>query len=1044
MITSIARRVIDAPVLALLGVALLLVVGVQSLRALPIDAVPDLTNVQVQVLTSAPGLSPTEVETLVTQRVELAMTGIPGMTRVRSVSRSGVSAVTLLFDDDVGLAAARTLVAQRLPDARDAIPENLGRPLLGPLTTSLGEVYHFTLRWPGHSLTEMRTLLDWEVAYRLRSVPGVVEVNSWGGDSRQLEVRLKEHALLAHGVTPRMVEDAVLGTGNTTSGGFIERGEEGTFVRARTSYRSREDVARQVVATRESEGVVRPLFVDDVASVVDGAAPRFSAATADGKGETVYTMVQMVAGGNANDVVKRVKTRLAEIQAGLPKAAVIEPFYDRASFVDRVLGTVKKNLVEGAVIVAIVLLVMLGDVTAGLLVVSVIPLSMLGAIAFMQRFGVSGNLLSLGAIDFGLVVDGAVVVVEGALAAMVAHRLDGKAAMLRVASETGRPVTIGVLIIAIVYVPVLLLEGVEGKMFRPMALTVLFALGTALVLTFTWIPALGGLVLRRAKHHEPRIVSWLRSGYRPLLLWAVRHYRVAITGVGTLLAAGVVLAWTRGVVFVPRLEEGSVAIQVTRPPSVSIAEAARGTTAIERALAKFPDVTRVVSRTGSPDVATDVMGPEQSDIFVMLRPRSEWVTAHDAAGFADAFAPRLAEALPGAAFAFTQPIEMRVQELIGGVKADVGVKIFGSDLSRLKDLSGRMARIVAATPGASDVRVEPISGLAVLTLEPDMRRLGQLGVRARDFTEFVETMRTGRRLGRLVEGERRFDVVMRAAVPPVPDDGPMQHLRIPLAGGRAVPLGDLARVELSEGPAQVSREQGRRRILIEANVRGRDLLSFVQELKARARGLDLPSGYWLEYGGAYENLASASARLAIVVPLTLLAILVLLYIAFGTWRPALLIFVNVPAAATGGLIALALRGLDLSISAAVGFLALFGVATLNAMVLLAAALHRQHLGEPREEAITHAALERVRPVLVTALVAALGFLPMAVATGTGAEVQRPLATVVIGGLITASLVTLFALPALFARLASPSKSLEPVATETPELGAEVVVPPLTP
>lgn len=1029
MIAGIARRVIEAPVLALLGVALLVIVGVRSLQSLPIDAVPDLTNVQVQVLTSAPGLSPTEVEQLVTQPVELAMMGIPGMTRVRSVSRSGVSAVALIFEDGVELESARTLVAQRLADARDAIPENLGRPLLGPLTTSLGEVFHFTLRWPGHSLEERRTLLDWEVAYRLRSVPGVVEVNSWGGDSKQLEVRLKEHALLAHGITPRMVEEAVLGTGNTTSGGFIERGEEGTFVRARTSYKSREDVARQVVATRDSQGVIRPIFVDDVAEVVSGVAPRFSAATADGKGETVYTMVQMVAGGNAHDVVRRVKARLAEIQAGLPNGAVIEPFYDRASFVDQVLSTVKKNLVEGAVIVAVVLLVMLGDLTAGLLVVSVIPLSMLGAVALMRRFGVSGNLLSLGAIDFGLVVDGSVVVVEGALAAMAAHQLKAKDAMLRVARETGRPVTVGVLIIAIVYVPILLLEGVEGKMFRPMALTVLFALGTALVLTFTWIPALGSLLLRRAKQHEPRIVVWLRRWYRPLLLRAVRHFRVTLLGVGALLGIGVLLAWTSGAEFVPRLEEGAIAIQVTRPPSVSITEASRGTTAVERALAKFPEVTRVVSRTGSPDVATDVMGPEQSDVFVMLKPRSEWVTAHDAAGFADAFAPALASALPGAAFAFTQPIEMRVQELIGGVKADVGIKIFGSDLARLRELSGRMARLVAAMPGASDVRVEPISGLSMLTLEPDMRRLGQLGVRAEDFSEFVELLRTGRRVGRLVEGERRFDVVMRAAASPVPDDGPMQKLRIPLAGGRAVPLGDLASVELSEGPAQVSREQGRRRILIEANVRGRDLLSFVQDLKVRAQSLELPTGYWLEYGGEYENLASASARLAIVVPLTLLAILVLLYIAFGQWRPALLIFVNVPAAATGGLIALALRGLDLSISAAVGFLALFGVATLNAMVLLSAALHRQGLGEAREAAITNAALERLRPVLVTALVAALGFLPMAIATGAGAEVQRPLATVVIGGLITASLVTLFALPALFARLASPTEAPESSPTE---------------
>jgi cobalt-zinc-cadmium resistance protein CzcA len=1021
MIAQTARKVIESPILAFVGVALLVIVGVRSFRSLPIDAVPDLTNVQVQVLTSAPGLSPLEVERLVTHPVELAMTGIPGVERIRSVSRSGVSAVTLVFDEGSDLSSARTLVAQRLPDARDAIPSNAGRPQLGPLTTSLGEVYHFTLRWPGHSLREIRTLLDWDVASRLRSVPGVVEVNSWGGDVRQLEVRLVERLLLAHGVTQGMVEEAVLGTGNTVSGGFIERSEEGTFVRAQMAYGSREDVARQVVATHRGSGTVRPVFVQDVAEVVEGAAPRFAAATADGQGETVYTMVQMIAGGNAHQVVARVKERLDEIRASLPEGAVIEPFYDRASFVDEVLGTVQKNLLEGAVIVALVLLVMLGDLRAGLIVVSVIPLSMLGAFSLMHWFGVSGNLLSLGAIDFGLVVDGSVVVVEGALAAMAGHQLTGKQAMGRVASETGRAVTLGVLIIGIVYVPVLLLGGAEGKMFRPMALTVLFALFTALVLTFTWVPAAGSLLLRRTTHHEPRVVRGLRSVYQPLLVRIVRHPKAAILGVSSLSVLGLLLGLTRGAEFVPRLEEGDLAIQVTRPPSVSLAEAVRGTMAVERALATFPDVVRVVSRTGSPDVATDVMGPEQSDVFVILKPRDQWVTATDAAGFAEAFAPVLQAALPGAAFGFTQPIEMRVQELLGGVRADVGIKIYGNDLAKLGELADEVARRLGGVKGTADVRIEATSGLEVMTLEPDMRRLGQLGVHPREFGDFVEALRAGRHIGRLQEGERRFDVVLRAATVPFADDGPMQALRIPLEQGRSVLLGDVARVRVDQGPAQVSREQGRRRILIEANVRGRDLMTFVQDLKMVVGSIPLPPGYWVEYGGEYENLASAGARLSIVVPLTLVVVLLMLYFAFGAFRPALLIFLNVPAAATGGMLALTLRGLELSVSGAVGFLALFGVATLNALVLLAAAQHRQRQGETRLEAMLHAASERVRPVLVTALVAALGFLPMALATGTGAEVQRPLATVVIGGLVTSTLVTLFALPALYARFASETE-----------------------
>ncbi|MFO0564364.1 MAG: CusA/CzcA family heavy metal efflux RND transporter [Polyangiaceae bacterium] len=1015
MIGRVARLVVEYPLLTVLGVLALVIVGAQSYRTLPIDAVPDLTNVQVQVLTSAPGLSPTEVERLVTQPVELAMTGVPHVQRIRSVSRSGVSAVTLVFEDDMGLADARELVSQRLPAAREMIPPSAGRPELGPLTTSLGEVYHFTVRWPGHSLREIRTLLDWDVAYRLRSVPGVVEVNSWGGDTRQIEVRLDERSLLSTGVTPTMVEEAVLGAGQNVSAGFVERSEEGTFVRAETSYRTRDDVARQVVAIKTHEGNTRPVLVQDVAEVVDGQAPRFAAATADGKGETVYTMVQMIAGGNAHQVVARVKERLQEIEKSLPEGAVIEPFYDRSAFVDEVLGTVKKNLLEGGAIVALVLLLMLGNLRAGLVVASVIPLSMLGAFILMRYFGVSGNLLSLGAIDFGLVVDGSVVVIEGALAAMAAHHLSGKQAMGKIAGEMGRAVTMAVLIIAIVYAPVLLLQGVEGKMFRPMALTVLFALGVSLVLTFTWVPAMGGLLLSGAAHDEPRVVQWLRRLYRPVVTHLVDRWRLAASAVAVLIVLGGAVAATRGAEFVPRLEEGDLAIQVTRPPSVTLAEASRGTTAVEQVLARYPEVERVVSRTGSPDVATDVMGPEQSDVLVIMKPRKEWRTAHDAAGFAEVLGPELEKALPGSAFGFTQPIEMRVDELIGGVKADVGVKIFGHDLPTLRKVAEELSQVISATRGAADVRVEPMSGLSTLTLTPETREMGRRGVPTAEFATFVEMLRGGRHAGHVIEGERRFDVMLRAASSPIPDDGPMSRVRMPLADGRSVLLGDITRISTSDGPAQVSREQGRRRVLIEVNVRGRDLASFVQDLRRRIDQVKLPAGYYVEYGGEYENLASASARLAVVVPLTLAVVLVLLYLAFGSIRPALLIFVNVPAAATGGFVALALRGLELSVSAAVGFLALFGVATLNGVVLLASVQNRQRAGSPTRDAVLGAADERVRPVLVTALVAALGFVPMAIATGTGAEVQRPLATVVIGGLVTASLVTLLALPALYVR-----------------------------
>ena len=1016
MIARLAKLVIGNPILAAVGVLALVVVGWRSYVTLPIDAVPDVTTVQVQVLTRMPGLSPLEVEQLVTRPVELSMTGIPGVETVRSISRAGVSAVTLVFDDAADLERARQLVSQRLPNARESIPVPGARPDLGPLTTGLGEIYHFTLAWPGHTASELRTLLDWDIGYRLRSVPGVVEVNAWGGETRQIEVRLRDRDLVTTGIAPESVEKALLAAGRSVSAGAIERREEGTFVRLDGTYKSLADVASLVVSDAPVTGRHGvPVVVSDVADVVDGTAPRLSAATADGNGETIYAMVQMVAGGNAHEVVRRVKTRLAEIAPSLPRGVKIEPFYDRAAFVSDVLATVQRSLVEGGLVVGLVLLAMLGDLRAGLLVASVIPLSMLGAFALMRAFGVSGNLLSLGAIDFGLVVDGAVVVVEGALAAMATRGFAGKRAMASVAEEVGRPVTLAVLIIAIVYVPVLLLEGVEGKMFRPMALTVLFAIGTALVLTFTWIPALGGVVLGAVKHREPWLPRVLSAAYRPVLRRVAPHPWYAALGIAILLGAGAAVALTRGAEFVPRLEEGNLAVQITRPPSVSLAEAIRGTSAVERALRDFPDVARVVSRIGSPDVATDVMGVEQADVMVMLKPRAAWVTARDASGFAARFEPALRRALPGASFAFTQPIEMRLAELIGGVRSDVGIKLFGEDLPTLRRLAAEISATTSATPGAADVRVEPLSGLEMLSLRPDPLKMARLDVRPEQLQLFVETQRIGRHAGILIEGERRFDVVLRVANPPPADPEPLARLRVPLEDGRVVQLGDVARVALESSPAQMSREQARRRVVIETNVRGRDLAGFVAELQTRVARLELPAGYSVEYGGQYTNLARATRRLAVIVPATLFVILVLLYMAFGALRPALVIFVNIPAATSGGLFALALRGLDLSISAAVGFLALFGVATLNGVVLLSAIRHKQVTGLAPLEATFAAAEERVRPVITTALVAALGFVPMAIATGTGAEVQRPLATVVIGGLVTATLATLLGLPALYAR-----------------------------
>lgn len=985
--------------------------GIRGYLNLTVDAVPDVTSVQVQVLTSASGFSPLEMESLITRPVELAMSGLPGAKSIRSVSRTAVSAVTVVFDEDVPLADARELVAQRLPAATQAIPAAAGRPQMGPMSTGLGEVYHFTLSWPGHTSMELRTLLNWEIAYPLRTVPGVVEVNGWGGDERQIEVRLRSTDLNAFNVSPGEVEKVLLGTGQNAGGGALERGEEQILVRLDAQYRSVSDIEEQLI---HAHGGV-PIRVRDVATVREGPAPRVAAATADGEGNTQYVMVQMIAGGNASKVVADVKRRLDEIKERLPEGVRIEPFYDRAAFVSRVLATVWKSLAEGGLVVALVLLLLLGDLRAGLLVATVIPLAMLGAFGFMHMFGLSGNLMSLGAIDFGLVVDGAVVIVEGALTGMLANQWTGKVALARDAEKFGSAIAFGVLIIGVVYVPVLMLQGVEGKMFRPMALTVLFALGTALVLTFTWVPALGALLLTKVHSSEPLIVRLIRRVYSPVNSYVTAHpllplvLAVGLLGVGTWVGSGI------GADFVPRLEEGDLVIQLTRPPSVSLAESERGTTTVERVLMQFPEVERVISRTGSPDVATDVMGLEQSDIFIKLRPKAEWTTASDREDLIAVYDEALLRAMPGSAIGYTQPIEMRVQELLGGVKSDVGIKVFGSDVRILQRVARDISKLATGIEGAEDVRVEPSEGLPLISLRPNLHQAARFGIQSEILRENVELLREGRRVGTLAEGDRRFPVQLRFDTVPRADVDDLRLMALPLGDGRRILMGDVVDLAVDDVPAMLSREQGRRRLTIEANVRGRDLSSFVGELKARIAQLELPAGYFIELSGQYENLVQAVERLMIVVPLTLVVIFLLLYLTFGALRPALLILLNVPVATSGGLLALAARGMPFSVSAAVGFIALFGVATMNGVVLLAAIREHRKGGASALDAARLGAEGRLRPVLTTAVVASMGFLPMAIATGTGAEVQRPLATVVIGGLVTATFLTLFVLPTLSIR-----------------------------
>ena len=1008
MIASIVAASVRARLVVVLLTLLGAMLGVRAYVRLPVDAVPDLTNVQVQVLSNAPGLSPLETENLVTRPVELAMAGIPGMETVRSLSRAGVSAVTIVFRDDVPLDLARERVAQRLPDARAAVPRFASPPEMGPPTTGLGEVYHFIVRWPGHSLRDVRTVLDWEIALPLKLVPGVVEVNAWGGERREVEVRLRTNDLLAFGLTPAHVERALAEAGITLGGGALARGDEQLLVRFDGMYRSLAEVGAQVVKLRDH---ATPVLVRDVADVVDGSPMRQSAATANGEGEVVYAMVQMVAGGNANVVVRDVKKRLAELEGLMPAGLLIEPIYDRAALVDRVLATVRASLLEGGAVVIGVLFLLLGDWRAGLVVASAIPLAMLAAFGLMGAAGVSGNLMSLGAIDFGLVVDGAVVVIEGALATMVAQRVSAGEALVREARAKGRPLALAMLILAVVYVPVLMLEGVEGKLFRPMALTVLFALGAAFALSFTWIPALASYVLRTHADEEPRVVGTLRAWHERIFLPTFARPRLAIVLASSLVVIGALSLFGSGAEFVPRLDEGDFVVQVTRPASLSLAEAVTGTTDVEKTLKTFPEVRAVVSRTGSPDVATDIMGIEQSDVFVLLKPRETWTTAKTPDGLALAFSDALGRAMPGASFGITQPIEMRTSELVGGVKSDVGIAIVGDDLDALKRVEAEVVRALKSTRGSADVRGEALEGMDMLSVRPDPMRAARAGVTPDDLATAIELVRAGRPVAILREGERRFDVVMRSSLPPLPTEAGFAASIVVVEGGRAVPLGEASTLERSDVPAVVGREQARRRVLVEANVRGRDLASFVGELQGKLARIDRPRGFAFHVRGQYDHLVSSFERLAVIVPVVLVVLVVLLFLTFGEVRPTSLVLSNVPVAASGGLMALAARGLPLSISAAIGLIALFGVATLNGVVLLSGVLERFHSGESLDEALVAGTRGRFRPVLTTAFVAALGFLPMALASGTGAEVQRPLATVVMGGLVTSTLLTLVFLPA---------------------------------
>ncbi len=1027
MIQTIIRLSVRHKLLVVLATLGLVAAGVYHLMRLPIDAVPDITNNQVQVVTVSPSLAPQEVEQLITYPVEVSVANLPGVVEVRSVSRFGLSVVTVVFEDGVPVLDARQYVKEQLALAAEEIPPGLGTPELMPITTGLGEIYQYVLEVkPGYEdrydPMELRTIQDWIVKRQLAGTPGIIEVSSFGGYLKQYEVALDPARMQALGVTIQDVYEALERNNQNSGGSYIEKTHTAWYIRTEGMVQTLDEIGQIEVARRGG----LPVLVRDVGELRFGHAKRFGAMTMDGKGEVVGGITLMLKGANSYEAVANVKARIEHIRKGLPEGVDIYPYLDRARLVDKTIATVRNNLLEGGLIVIVVLVLLLGDLRAGLIVASVIPLAMLFAIILMNYTGIMANLMSLGAIDFGIVVDGAVIIVEGVmhtLFTLYVGRQLTQAQMDDLVTEAAaklfRSAVFGVGIILLVFVPIMTLTGVEGKMFRPMALTFSYAILGAMILSLTWVPAMAALLLpKKVRAHRSfadRLIGALRAAYRPLLEGSLRRPWLVLGTAVVLFAWALITFRQMGAEFVPTLEEGDLAMQMTIQPGSSLEESIRTATEAERILLEqFPEVRHVVSKIGTAEVPTDPMAIESADIMILLEEKDQWTTAHTR----EELVERMKEALSvlsWATFDFTQPIQLRFNELMTGAKTDVAVKIFGEDTETLKRLADRAAAIIRRIPGAGDVQVEQTQGLPQLVVRYDRARLARYGLDVATLNRTVRAAFAGEPAGVVFEQERKFDLVLRLDAP-YRQEVDLDNLFVATADGHLVPLSEVARLEQTEGPMQISREQAQRRIVIGVNVRARDVASLVADIEqALDRELDMPPGYFITYGGQFENLQAAQARLMVAVPVALVLIFLLLYFTFGKIKYALMIFTAVPMSAVGGVWALWLRGMPFSISAGVGFIALFGVAVLNGIVLIA---HFNRLRYERgmtdlREVILLGAAERLRPVIMTATVAALGFLPMALSTSNGAEVQRPLATVVIGGLLTATLLTLFVMPAIY-------------------------------
>lgn len=1016
--------------LAVLGMAAL---GLYSYTRLPIDAVPDITNVQVQINTAAPGYSPLETEQRITYPVETVMAGLPGLEQTRSLSRYGLSQVTVIFRDGTDIHFARQLVNQRIQEARDQLPPGI-TPAMGPISTGLGEIYLWTVEAdPGarkpdgspYTLSDLREIQDWVIRPQLRNVPGVTEVNAIGGHARAYVVAPELERMASYGLALADVVGALEKNNDNVGAGYIERRGEQYLVRVPGQVRSLDEIGDVIVGSAQGQ----PIRVRDVATVQTGGELRTGAATENGR-EVVLGTVFMLIGENSRAVSQAVDRKMAEINRTLPAGVKAVTVYDRTTLVDKAIATVKKNLLEGAVLVIAILFLFLGNLRAALITALVIPLSMLFTFTGMVHYRVSANLMSLGALDFGIIVDGAVVIVENCVRRLAHAQASQGRALTRderlqevfaAAREARRPLLYGQLIIMVVYLPIFALTGVEGKMFHPMAFTVVLALLGAMVLSVTFVPAAVALFIGdRVAERENRLMAWARRRYAVLLERVLASTPVVLAGAGVAVVLCLAIATRLGSEFVPSLNEGDLAVQALRIPGTSLTQSVAMQQQVETALkAKFPEIERIFARTGTAEIASDPMPPNISDGYIMLKPESQWPEPRRTRDALIAAIRAEVGKLPGNNYEFSQPIQLRFNELISGVRSDVAVKVFGDDNAVLEQTAGRIAAVLQGISGAAEVKVEQTTGLPMLTVQIDRNQAARYGLNLREIQDAVAIGIGGKVAGTFFSGDRRFDIVVRLPEAVRADVDALRRLPVALpkdAGARTsyIPLSEVASVEMAPGPNQVSRENGKRRIVVSANVRGRDIGSFVPEAEAAIRArVAIPAGYWTSWGGTFEQLQSATARLRVVVPLALGLVFVLLFAMFGNVKDGLLVFTGIPFALTGGILALWLRGIPLSISAAVGFIALCGVAVLNGLVMLSFIRSLREAGHGLDHAIREGALTRLRPVLMTALVASLGFVPMALATGTGAEVQRPLATVVIGGILSSTALTLLVLPVLY-------------------------------